>query len=49
MARAPLGERADSQGRARVRAAVVGVAGPVLLDEEAALFRAVPPAGAILR
>lgn len=31
-----------------MRAAVVGVAGPVLLDEEAALFRAAPPAGAIL-
>lgn len=31
-----------------MRAAVVGVAGPALLDEEAALFRAAPPAGAIL-
>ena len=30
------------------RAAIVGIAGPVLLAEEAALFRAFPPAGVIL-
>jgi beta-N-acetylhexosaminidase len=30
------------------RAAIVGIAGPVLLAEEAALFRACPPAGIIL-
>jgi beta-N-acetylhexosaminidase len=32
----------------RIRAAIVGIAGPSLLPEEAALFRAHPPAGAIL-
>jgi beta-N-acetylhexosaminidase len=32
----------------RTRAAIVGIAGPVLLAEEAALFRAFPPAGVIL-
>ena len=31
-----------------VRAAIVGIAGPDLLAEEAALFRAHPPAGVIL-
>lgn len=31
-----------------MRAAIVGVAGPALLDEEAALLRAAPPAGVIL-
>jgi beta-N-acetylhexosaminidase len=31
-----------------VKAAIVGIAGPVLLAEEAALFRAHPPAGIIL-
>ena len=30
------------------RAAIVGISGPVLLAEEAALFRASPPAGVIL-
>jgi beta-N-acetylhexosaminidase len=30
------------------RAAIVGIAGPALLPEEAALFRALPPAGVIL-
>jgi beta-N-acetylhexosaminidase len=30
------------------RAAIVGIAGPILLPEEAALFRAFPPAGVIL-
>src|SRR6202041_145874 len=30
------------------RAAIVGIAGPVLLAEEAALFRDSPPAGVIL-
>jgi beta-N-acetylhexosaminidase len=30
------------------RAAIIGIAGPVLLAEEAALFRALPPAGVIL-
>jgi beta-N-acetylhexosaminidase len=32
----------------RARAAIVGIAGPALLAEEAALFRAFPPAGIIL-
>ncbi|HEY0184712.1 MAG TPA: beta-N-acetylhexosaminidase [Rhodopila sp.] len=34
--------------RLKPRAAIVGIAGPVLLAEEAALFRALPPAGIIL-
>ena len=33
---------------ARSRAAIIGIAGPVLLPDEAALFRAFPPAGVIL-
>jgi len=31
-----------------LQAAIVGIAGPALLDEEAALFRGAPPAGVIL-
>lgn len=30
------------------RAAIIGIAGPILLDQEIALFRACPPAGVIL-
>ncbi len=42
-----------TQGRAvdtfaAMKAAIVGIAGPVLLPEEAAVFRASPPAGVIL-
>ncbi len=46
MRRAPAARSRSSDLAAK--AAIVGIAGPVLLQEEAALFRAHPPAGVIL-